>query len=73
VATCYRRRNHPPVTENFMELKQTHICQDESGQALVEYSFVLVMVAVVCFAALQLIGGDVSAVFQQVANGFPGV
>ena len=56
-----------------MELKQTHIGQDESGQALVEYSFVLVMVAVVCFAALQLIGGDVSAVFQQVANGFPGV
>ena len=56
-----------------MELKQAHICQDESGQALVEYSFVLVMVAVVCFAALQVIGGDVSAVFQQVANGFPGV
>jgi Flp pilus assembly pilin Flp len=56
-----------------MEPKQSHMWQDEGGQAMVEYSFVLVMVAVVCFAALQVIGGDVSAVFQQVANGFPGV
>jgi Flp pilus assembly pilin Flp len=62
-----------PVTEIFMELKQSHIWQDEAGQALVEYSFIVAMVAVVCFAALQFIGGDVSAVFQQVANGFPGV
>ena len=56
-----------------MELEHSHIWQDEAGQALVEYSFILVMVAVVCFAALQFIGGDVSAVFQQVANGFAGV
>ncbi len=56
-----------------MELKQSHILQDEGGQSMVEYSFILVMVAVVCFAAVQFIGGDVSAVFQQVANGFPGV
>jgi len=61
------------VTETIMELKQSHICQDEAGQALVEYSFIIVMVAVVCFAALQFIGADVSAVFQQVANGFAGV
>jgi Flp pilus assembly pilin Flp len=61
------------VTEIFMELEQSHRWHDEAGQALVEYSFILVMVAVVCFAALQFIGGDVSAVFQQVANGFPGV
>jgi Flp pilus assembly pilin Flp len=55
-----------------MELEQSHILQDEDGQALVEYSFILVLVAVVCVAALQFIGGDVSAVFQQVADGFPG-
>jgi Flp pilus assembly pilin Flp len=46
---------------------------DEAGQALVEYSFILAMVAIVCFAALQFIGDDVAAVFQQVADGFPGV
>jgi Flp pilus assembly pilin Flp len=60
------------VTESFMELEQSHIGQDEGGQALVEYSFILVTIAIVCFAALQFIGGDVAAVFQQVANGFPG-
>jgi Flp pilus assembly pilin Flp len=60
------------VTEIFMELEQSHMWQDEAGQALVEYSFILVMVAVVCFAALQFVGGDLSAVFQQVSDGFPG-
>ena len=56
-----------------MELEQSHSWHDEAGQALVEYSFILGMVAIVCFAALQFIGGDLSAIFQQVANGFPGV
>lgn len=55
-----------------MEFEQSHIWHDERGQAMVEYSFILVLVAVVCFAALQFIGGDISAVFQQVADGFPG-
>jgi Flp pilus assembly pilin Flp len=60
------------VTEIFMEIEQSHIWHDERGQAMEEYSFILVLVAVVCFAALQFIGGDISAVFQQVADGFPG-
>jgi Flp pilus assembly pilin Flp len=60
------------LTEIFMALEQSHIWHDEGGQALVEYSLILAMVAVVCFAALQFIGGDISAVFQQVADGFPG-
>jgi Flp pilus assembly pilin Flp len=44
----------------------------ESGQALVDYSFILILVAIVCFAALQFIGTDVLSVFNLVANGFPG-
>lgn len=56
-----------------MELEQSHSWHDEAGQALVEYSFILGMVAIVCFAALKLVGGDLSPIFQQVANGFPGV
>jgi Flp pilus assembly pilin Flp len=55
-----------------MELEQTHTWQDERGQALVEYSFLIVTVAIVCFATLQFIGGDVAGIFQQVASGFPG-
>ena len=43
----------------------------ESGQALVDYSFILVLVAIVCVAALQVIGTDVTAIFSLVANGFP--
>ena len=56
-----------------MELEQSRL-QDEGGQALVEYSFILVMVAVVCFVVLCSSSATTShAVFQQVANGFPGI
>ena len=56
-----------------MELEQSHSWQDEAGQAMVEYSFILVMVAFFCFAALKLVGSGVTPIFQQVAAGFPGV
>jgi Flp pilus assembly pilin Flp len=55
-----------------MDLEQSHMWHDEAGQALVEYSFIVAMVAVVCFAALQFISGDLTAVFQRIADGFPG-
>ena len=56
-----------------MELELFHSWHNEAGQAMVEYSFILVMVAFVCFAALKLVGGGIPLIFQQVADGFPGV
>ena len=59
------------MTMNMNELISHDELQAESGQALVDYSFILVLVALVCIAALQLIGADVTTVFRAVANGFP--
>jgi Flp pilus assembly pilin Flp len=46
--------------------------KDERGQALVEYSSILLLVAIACFVVVGFIGQDVADLFQQVVNGFPG-
>jgi Flp pilus assembly pilin Flp len=56
-----------------MQLETTHTEQNQAAQAMVEYSFILVLVAAVSIAILRSIGGDVAAVFQQIVDGFPGV
>ena len=41
---------------------------DESGQGLIEYSLILFLIAVLAFAALQLIGTNVTSILSSVAN-----
>ncbi len=41
----------------------------ESGQGLVEYALVLVLVAIVVIAILTLLGPQIGEVFSQVING----
>jgi len=38
------------------------------GQTLIEYALILVLVAVVVFAAVTFLGGDISSLFNQVSN-----
>ena len=38
----------------------------EEGQGLVEYALILVLVSIVCIVALELIGTNVDAVFDQI-------
>lgn len=44
----------------------------EEGQGLVEYALILVLVALVVIAALVLLGGRITNVFNQIANEMPG-
>jgi Flp pilus assembly pilin Flp len=44
----------------------------ESGQALVEYALILMLVALVTLAALETIGGTVSQFLSDAADGFGG-
>ncbi len=39
----------------------------EDGQALVEYALILSLIAVVCIAALTLLGGNVNNILNQIA------
>lgn len=44
----------------------------EQGQGLVEYSLILVLVAVVVIAILSLLGPQVANIFSQVTSGLGG-
>ncbi len=44
----------------------------ETGQALVEYALILMLVALLTLAALETIGGAVSEFLSDAAEGFDG-
>ena len=41
---------------------------DERGASLVEYALLVALIAVVCIAAVTLLGGNASSKFNSVAN-----
>jgi Flp pilus assembly pilin Flp len=48
-----------------------HVRDEEAGQALVEYSLVLVLIAVVAIGAVSVFGVDVSKLYQSVVDAYP--
>jgi pilus assembly protein Flp/PilA len=42
-------------------------CQNEEGAALVEYGLLVGLIAVICVAAVTLLGQDVSSAFSAIA------
>lgn len=43
----------------------------EEGQSLVEYALVLVLIAIAVIGILAVLGTNISAVFQRVADAMP--
>ncbi len=43
-------------------------CASEEGQAMVEYALILALVSVAAVAILQLLGGSVSSIFNEINN-----
>ena len=41
---------------------------DEDGQALVEYALLLALIAAVCIVVVELLGGSISTLLQNIAN-----
>ncbi len=48
------------------------LCEQHSGQGLVEYALLLVFVGIVVLAILSLLGPQIGNVFSQVVEGFGG-
>ena len=46
---------------------------DESGQDLAEYALLLALIAIVVIAALALLGGQISTVFNSITTTLAGV
>ena len=43
--------------------------RDEKGAAMVEYSLLVVLIAIVALVAIQLAGNEVSESFSEIASG----
>jgi len=51
-------------------LKQ--LARREEGASLAEYGLLVALIAVVCIAAIQLLGTNIQAAFQQIATAVGG-
>ena len=49
-------------------LALTELRDREEGQAMVEYALILALVSVAAVAVLQLLGGSVSSIFNEINN-----
>lgn len=45
-----------------------HLIQDESGATAIEYGLIAALVSVAIIAALTLLGTNLSALFEEIAN-----
>jgi len=50
--------------------KFSTMMKDEKGQALAEYGLILALIAVICIGALTLLGTNVQAALQSIADAF---
>jgi pilus assembly protein Flp/PilA len=48
------------------------IWRDEDGQGLVEYAFILVLIAMAVLIALQVLGKATNNLYSNIANGLNG-
>jgi Flp pilus assembly pilin Flp len=46
--------------------------KDESGQDLLEYALLVALIALVAFGAVQLAGGQVDRIFNDITNQLKG-
>jgi pilus assembly protein Flp/PilA len=47
--------------------------RDEEGAALVEYGMLVGLIAVICIAAVTLLGQEVSTAFSNIASALAGI
>jgi pilus assembly protein Flp/PilA len=65
-----QKENRLQFVTNFMHnlLARIQDAREEAGQTLVEYGLILALISIVAIAALTLIGGNVTAVFNSIAG-----
>ena len=47
---------------------RTGRCRSQEGAAVVEYSVLLLFIAVVCFAAVTLVGGSINGLYEAASG-----
>ncbi|NLJ56331.1 MAG: Flp family type IVb pilin [Firmicutes bacterium] len=56
-----------------MILKVKNLLRENSGQGLIEYSLILLFIAVAVTVVLQLLGSSVLGLYQSVTGEWPGL
>jgi pilus assembly protein Flp/PilA len=54
-----------------MKNVMSRLLRDESGATAIEYGLIAALIAVVIIAALQILGNDLNAAFNSIANAIP--
>jgi Flp pilus assembly pilin Flp len=44
------------------------VAKDETGASIVEYAFLVILIAILALVAVQLAGNEVSASFSEIAS-----
>jgi pilus assembly protein Flp/PilA len=47
---------------------RAHVTEDDRGASLVEYALLVALIAIVCIAAITLLGGNAADKFSTVAD-----
>jgi Flp pilus assembly pilin Flp len=53
-----------------VEKHEKHLIKEKKGQALAEYALIITFIALVCVAAVGLLGGSLSGIFSGFAGSF---
>ena len=61
---------HRKMSQNMAALYLIKANVTERGASMVEYAFLVILIAVVAFIGVQIAGQEVSTAFSTVANGF---
>jgi len=48
------------------------VCKEEKGASMLEYALLAALIAVVCIAAITLIGGEASKAFSNIGSSIAG-
>jgi pilus assembly protein Flp/PilA len=64
ISSKYRTKNQGGLKMGILK----KLVKEEEGQALTEYGLIIGLIAVVCIAAITLLGGKVRDLFTKVAN-----
>ena len=56
------------INFDFSEVDFMNFWKNEKGQGLTEYALIIALVAIVAVAALTLLGGQISGIFDDVSG-----
>ena len=55
-------------TFEYIKIRLNAVCKSERGASAVEYGLLVALIAIIIIAAVSLLGGNLSNIFNKTAN-----